>query len=77
MALFTCAGCEAKEREIERLHDLLKRTTELRFEAVSPGVVRRAAPRPEPTGPPPKPAPDPLPGYERTNGMHLVEFVEE
>lgn len=78
MAIFSCAGCEAKEREIERLHAQLKHAMDLRFEAAAPGAARRvaAANAPPAPAPPRRPRPANFPGYEQTGQPSVVEFVE-
>lgn len=78
MSMFKCAACEAKDREIERLHEQLRHAMDLRAEVASPGATRRAeAPRPTPRKEKPRRTWRPLPGYELPPDIEeAVQFVD-
>lgn len=87
MRLFRCRGCEALEKEVERLHRQLERSTDLLAEKVQPGISQRV-PHALPLPPTTKLSVDgrryiprlkvteEFPGYEPTIEEEQVEFVE-
>ena len=82
-----CRGCEAYEKELDRLHRQLQRVTDLLAEKHAPGTSQRV-PHAMPLPPTPKAGTDGkryiprmvqrdvLPGYEPEFDTEMVEFVE-
>lgn len=87
MKLWHCRGCEAHEKEIERLHRQIQRLTDLVAEKTQPGISQRiphALPLPPTTKVgadgkryvPRVKVTDGFPGYEPDIEEEMVEFVE-